>query len=84
MRNVHVLCCWARSFAEKLPEDLERAHLKVVVSTVGLPSLAEADEAEGPTQGRADREVVGLVTAVQVLVVLATINDYPRAITPIV
>ena len=40
----------ARSFGKR-PEELERANSKEILSFVVLPSLAEADEAEGPARG---------------------------------
>ena len=77
MSNSHTLLCLARSFAGKRPEDLERANNKVIDSEVVFPSLAEADEAEFPAWGSVEREVVGHVTAVQIFVVLARVDDLP-------
>ena len=74
----------ARSFEGKRPEELECANLKVIASPVVLPGQAEADEAEGPARARTDREVAGQVLAVQVGVVLAAVNDLPRALAPVV
>ena len=73
----------ARSFGKR-PEELERANSKAIASPVVLPGLAEADEAEGPARASADREVAGQVTAVQVGVLLASVNDLPRALAPVV
>ena len=67
----------ARSLREESPEELERGNGKVTISIVRLPGLAEADEAEALARGSADREVVGHVPAVQVLVVLAAIKNIP-------
>ena len=74
----------ARLLRGKRPEDLERGELKAIISTVVLPGLAEADEAEAFAWGTADREVAGQEVAVQVLVVLAAINDLPRVVTSFV
>ena len=51
-----------------------------------LPGLAEADKAEGPARESADLEVAGYRTipGEQVGVVLASINDLPRALAPVV
>ena len=68
----------------KRPKELKRGDVKVVTSFVILPSLAEADEAEAPAWGIADREVAGLVLAVQVEVVVAAVSDLPRAIGSVV
>ena len=68
----------------KCPEELERGELKGISSIVVLPGLAEADEAEAPARGSADREVVGHVLAFQVFVVLARVNDHPRALCSVV
>ena len=73
----------AHSFG-KHPEELEPGNIKVIVSEVVLPGLAEADEAEGPTQGPADREVAGHAIVVQVFVVLEPGNDLLRALAPVV
>ena len=51
VRNVHTSRCLARSFEGKHPKEFERAKLKVIVSFVVLPGLAEADKAEGPALG---------------------------------
>ena len=74
----------ARSRDGKRPEELERANPKVIVSPVVLPGLAEADEAESPARASADREVAGHGHVVQVGVVLARVNDLPRALAPVV
>ena len=74
----------ARSFGGKRPEELERANPKVIESAVVLPGQAEADEAEGPAPGSAEREVAGHGLVVQVGVVLARVNDRPRALAPVV
>ena len=62
----------------KRPEDLERGEEKEILSTVVLPGLAEADEAEAPAPGSAEREVADHAIIVQVFVVLAAIDDLPR------
>ena len=49
-----------------------------------LPGLAEADEAEIPARGSADSEVAGHTAAVQIFVVIAAINDLPRALASVV
>ena len=77
MRNLRVL----RSRDGKLPKELERLKSKAIISTVVLPGLAEANEAEGPARRSADREVAGHEVVVQVSVVLARVNDLPRAPT---
>ena len=84
MRNVHVLRCLRRWFAGKRSEELERGNAKLKLSVVVLPSLAEADEADGHARRSADREVAGHGPVVQVVVVLARINDRPQARTPVV
>ena len=63
------------------PEELQRGKDKVIIPIVSLPGLAEADESEAPARGSADREVAGHVRRVQVVAVLAAINDLPRSIT---
>ena len=73
-----------RSFTGKRPEELERGNLKVITSAVVFPSLAEANEAEGPARRSADREVADDETVVQVLVLQARVNDLPRALAPVV
>ena len=70
----------ARLLRGKPPEELERRNVKTITSAVVLPGLADADEAEGLARGSTDREVVGHVIVFQVLVVLAAINDLPRAL----
>ena len=73
-----------RSVGER-PEELERGNNKEIVSAVVLPGQAEADEAEGPARGSAEREIAGHALGVQVVVVLARVNDLPRALfTPVV
>ena len=73
----------ARSFGKR-PKELERAKSKDIVLFVGLPGQAEADEAEAPARGSAEREVAGHAPAVQVFVVLAPVNDLPRSLAPVV
>ena len=61
----------------KGPEDIERCKVKPILSTVSLPGLAEADEAETPTRRSGDAEVAGHVLGFQVFVVFTAINDLP-------
>ena len=72
------------SFGDKRSEELERANPEVIVSSMVLPGQAEADEAEGPAPGSAEREVAGHMIVVQFFVVLARVNDLPRALAPVV
>ena len=41
----------ARLLRGQRPEELERGEVKVIISTVALPGLAEADEAEAFARG---------------------------------
>ena len=67
----------ARLFREKHLEDLERENIKVIVFEVILPSVLEADKAEGAALASTDCEVTAHSLANQVEVVLTLINSVP-------